>query len=151
MFHTPSFFSSFKRARAVKRLQRIIFPPGFDSITDFRDEFKPDRQQNLNRAWDEYLKLCKSDDTVQRLIQKHKLTDDDLRKLTRKYGFSGLGGWINGHEIGLSTIAYAEPLEYALEAEERAGISHAEVAWQLSEYWKGHIPRGGLLSQLADT
>lgn len=140
-FRTPS------RDRDIRRVQRIISPPGFDPVRDFRKELQPNRQKAISSAWEEYLSLCEADQGVKRLIQEHHLSRDDLQALTNEYRFSGLGGWVNGHETALSTIAYEEPLQFALKANNN-GISNAEVAWQLMTYWKQNAPKGYLLQNL---
>ena len=73
-----------------------------------------------------------------------QLTRSDLERLYSNLSINGLGQWVKGHYAALSTIAYAEPLLYAVQAEKQ-GASIRDTAFILLEYWEGKIPQGGLV------
>ena len=76
-------------------------------------------------------------------MKKYNLDRDDLKGIYSELLAVGLGQWIKGHYVALSTIAYYEPLYYYVESK-RKGSSIYEIANGLIEYWTGSIRQGEL-------
>ncbi len=100
-----------------------------------------------DRALEEFLDLCESDDGVKKVMEIEHLSRSDLKQLYIRLSAAGLGQWINGHYAALSTIAYVEPLRYLVRAQKR-GVGWQEIVYNLLAYWEGKIPQGGLLRQV---
>lgn len=60
---------------------------------------------------------------------------------------AGLGQWIKGHYVALSTIAYVEPLQYTVRAQ-RLGNSWPRILSDLLAHWEERIPSGALLNKV---
>lgn len=100
-----------------------------------------------DRALEEFLDLCESDDGVKKVMAIEHLSRSDLKQFYIRLSAAGLGQWIKGHYAALSTIAYVEPLQYLVRAEKR-GIGWQTIVFNLLEYWEDKIPSGGLLRQV---
>jgi hypothetical protein len=96
-------------------------------------------------AMERYLDLSLADEGVKAVLQRNHLERDDLRARYEWLISGGLGRWVKGHYTALSSIAYAEPLEY-LACSERRGENRAAICGILLEYWLGSISKQKLLS-----
>ena len=99
------------------------------------------------RALEEFLSLCEADDGVKQVMTVEGVSRSDLKDLYMRLVAAGLGQWMKGHYAALSTLAYVEPLQFAVRAPKQ-GVSWAQVVFGLQQYWEGRIPSGGLLNQL---
>ena len=101
-------------------------------------------------ALKEYLDLCMADGAVARVMRKYNLTREDLMEFYERLSMVGLGQWINGHFVALSTLAYPEPLQYLAESRRRMQMLGTEDSsrWptigadlaDLMAYWAGDSP-----------
>ncbi len=89
-------------------------------------------------ALEEYLDLCESDAGVKNVMKIEHLSRADLEQIYIRLLAAGLGQWIKGHYVALSTIAYFEPLQYLVRAEKR-GVSWEVILSSLIEYWDGKV------------
>lgn len=140
---------SWKKSSRLQGLQKAIAPPN-RNINDVVSEVRRSLEGGINekdRALEEFLDLCESDDEVKKVMEIEHLSRSDLKQLYIRLSAAGLGQWINGHYAALSTIAYVEPLQYLVRAQKR-GVSWQESVYNLLEYWEGKIPQGGLLRQV---
>ncbi len=99
------------------------------------------------RALEEFLDLCESDEAVKEAMRVEGLSRADLMQLYANLSAAGCGQWVKGHYAALSTTAYVEPLLYASRAQKR-GADWREIAFNLLDYWENKIPQGGLLRQV---
>lgn len=140
---------SWKKSSRLQDLQKIIAPPD-RNINDVVSGFKHSLEGGMSekdRALEEFLDLCESDDGVKKVMEIEHISRSDLKQLYIRLSVAGLGQWIKGHYAALSTIAYVEPLQYLVRAEKR-GIGWQEILFNLLEYWEEKIPSGGLLRQV---
>jgi hypothetical protein len=100
------------------------------------------------QAVDRYLDLCIADQDLRAVLERNHLEREDLRTRYEWLSAGGLGRWVNGHYTALSSIAYAEPLEY-LASSERRGEDRVAICGILLEYWLGSISKEKLLSMAA--
>jgi hypothetical protein len=100
------------------------------------------------QAVDRYLDLCIADQDLRAVLERNHLERADLRTRYEWLSAGGLGRWVNGHYTALSSIAYAEPLEY-LASSERRGEDRVAICGILLEYWLGSISKEKLLSMAA--
>jgi len=146
---------SWKKSKKVRKLQLKIAPLGPRGVvTDFLGE-----TVGRDYALKEYLDLCMADSNVAEVMREHNLTRDDLMEFYDQLCMVGLGQWIKGHFIALSTLAYAEPLQYVAESRRRmqmlgtVGSSRwATIGADLMAYWAGNnlgLRYGSLLKRLA--
>jgi len=136
---------SLKKSRKLRKLQLEIAPPQEtkdDMVNDFWDSIRSGDSRK-NQALEQFLDLCESDDSVAMVMKKYNLDRDDLKGIYSELLAVGLGQWIKGHYVALSTIAYYEPLYYYIESK-RKGSSIYEVANALIEYWTGSIRQAEL-------
>lgn len=132
---------SWKKSSRLEELQKAISPPN-QSIGDLvADAARKDH------ALEEFLDLCESDEGIQQVMKVESLSRSDLKQLYVRLSAAGLGQWIKGHQAALSTIAYVEPLQYAVRAQKR-GVAWMEVVSNLLAYWEGQVPQGALLNQV---
>ena len=100
-----------------------------------------------DEALEEFLTLCTNDEGVSKVMADYGLGRDDMKKIYINLTANGLGQWIKGHQVALSTIAYFEPLLFHVESEKR-GEPYMQTVRALLAYWEGRIPQGGLLKAL---
>lgn len=129
-----AFKSSWKKSGDIKSLQKEIA-----NLT-----FEPEKEKVL---MDQYLNICESDEGVVDVMRKYNLTRDDLYQYYIQLSGAGLGEWVKGHYVPLSTITYFEPLLFMVEAKKR------EVGWgtivdKILGYWEGDYSNGKLLQIL---
>ena len=131
---------SWTKSKKVRKLQLKIAPLGPRGVvTDFlvgtlgRDE-----------ALEDYLDLCMADGGVARVMREYNLTREDLVEFYDRLCMVGLGQWINAHFVALSTLAYAEPLQYLAESRRRMQMlgtvdssRWATIGAELMAYWAG--------------
>ncbi len=140
---------SWKKSSRLQELQKAIVPLN-QSVSDMVSNAVHSSSGGMSpkdRALEEFLDLCESDDGVKQVMNIEHISRSDLKQLYVRLSAAGLGQWIKGHHAALSTIAYVEPLQYAVRAQKR-GVAWLEVVSNLLEYWEGKIPSGGLLSQV---
>lgn len=140
---------SWKKSSKLQELQRKVAPPG-RPINDVVSNFRRTLESGANekeRALEEFLDLCEGDEGVRKLMEIEGLSRSDLKQLYVQLSVNGLGQWVKGHYAALSTIAYVEPLQYAVRARKR-GTGLQEIAFNLLEYWEDRIPQGALLRKV---
>jgi hypothetical protein len=139
---------SFKKSKELRRLQLIISPPNQsarDVATDFTRMLR-EKSNEREQALQDFLDLCESDDGVAQVMAMEGVTRSDLEDLYHLLTLNGLGQWVKGHFAALSTIAYAEPLLYAVRAQAQV-VGPRDIAYTLLEYWEGRIRQGSLLQR----
>lgn len=132
---------SWKKSSKLLELQKTISPPN-QCIGDLIAN-----AALRDHALEKFLDLCESDEGVQQVMKIEGLSRSDLKQLYVRLSAAGLGQWIKGHHVALSTIAYVEPLQYAVRAQKR-GVSWIEVVSNVLAYWEGQFPQGALLNQV---
>lgn len=130
-----TFVHSWKKSFRLRRLQLKIAPP---------DQTVDDGNPEEDKALEDLLDLCEDDDGIRKLMEIESLSRSDLKEFYHRLCRAGLGQWVKGHYVALSTIAYGEPLLFLVRAE-RAGMSLREISPILLRYWSNEIPQGGLL------
>lgn len=141
-----TFVRSWKKSYRLRRLQLKIAPPE-QTVDDVVAELVPNLQSGNSereKALEEFLDLCESDDGIRKLMEIESLSMSDLREIYHRLCRAGVGQWVKGHHAALSTIAYGEPLLFFVRAE-RAGMNLREIAVILLRYWSNEIPQGSLL------
>ena len=136
---------SFKKSSKLRKLQLEIAPPQQtteDAVKGFLESVRTGDNRK-EKALEEFLDLCESDDSVAMVMKNYNLDRDDLKGIYSELVVVGLGQWIKGHYAALSSIAYYEPLLYYTESK-RKGSSIYEIANGLIEYWSGSIRQGDL-------
>jgi hypothetical protein len=144
-----NFSRSWKKSSKLRELELKIAPPGrgvTDIIADVRNSLNTGANERA-QALEEFLDLCQADDGVRQVMETEQLTREDLRHIYRRLAVNGLGQWVHGHYVALSTIAYAEPLQYLAKAE-RGEVARLEIAGKLLAYWENRIAHGDLLRQV---
>lgn len=106
-----------------------------------------DTPTSHNQALEDYLDFCQEDPAIQQVMQIEGLSRDDLKQLHARLLTAGLGRWVNGHNMALSTLAYTEPLQFAVRAP-KIGMPWAGVVMSLVDYWEERVSQGSLLRQL---
>ena len=132
-----------KKSKKVRRLQLVIAPRGpRDVVTDILGGTSA-----RDAALKEYLDLCMADGGVARVMRKYNLTREDLMEFYERQCAAGLGQWVNGHFVALSTLAYPEPLQYLAESRRRIQMlgtadssRWATMGADLMAYWAGDSP-----------
>ena len=120
---------SWKKSSKLQELEKKIAPPGRtinDLVSDFRRSLG-DGTNEKERALKEFLDLCEADEGVKKVMEVEALSRNDLEELYVQLSVNGLGQWVKGHYGALSTIAYVEPLQYAVRARKQ-GTSLQEIA-----------------------
>ena len=100
-----------------------------------------------DKALEQFLDLCESDSGVKQVMRSEGLLCSDLKEIYSDLLTVGLGQWIKGQYVALSTIAYVEPLLYIVRAKQR-GTNRLEIAGTLLEYWENKISQGDLLNKV---
>lgn len=140
---------SAKKSKRLRKLQLIISPPG-QAIEDITSSFMSSLTSGKDKegqALEDFLDLCEDDDGVKTVMGEYDLKREDLIIIYKKLRAIGLGQWVKGHYVALSTIAYYEPLLFVVESERR-GVPFMEVVGSLLDYWDGRIKQGALLESL---
>ena len=144
-----SLVKSLKKSRKLAKLQKRIHPPN-ETANDIVNEIVKNmrggggNRRRKEQYLEEFLDLCVSDEGVKAVIDQYGLDKNDLREIYSNLLFGGLGQYIKGHFVALSTIAYYEPLLYVVKSEQ-ANASRAEIMNNLLSYWNNDISQGGLI------
>jgi hypothetical protein len=133
-------FGSSKKSK-LKRLSRIL---GRTGPRDFRELMDDDSD---DKALEELFAFCESDVEVSSVMSTHGADKEKLKEvysvlLRGGAGQFGKGRW-RGNYIPVSTIAYPDPLNYALRNLRNDLISRdqiGEVSFQLLEYFQNGVP-----------
>lgn len=140
---------SLRKSKKLRKLQLIISPPD-QSLEDITSNFitnlksgKDEKEQALEK----FIDLCINDEGVTQVLSKYELNSNDLKAIYRQLIANGLGQWVKGHYVALSTIAYHEPLLFFVESTQR-GVPFPEIVNYLFEYWEGKVKQGDLLKSL---
>jgi len=132
-----SFKKSWEKSGKLRKLQKRIY----SAQINFEGE---EEKQLMNKYFEE---ICLQDEGVVSIINDYGLSKDDLYQYFISLSAAGLGQWIKGHYVPLSTIAYHEPLLYLVESEKR-DVSRLTILENILDYWKGSINQGQLLTIL---
>ncbi len=141
--------ASYKKSKKLRRLQLRISPPprvNESFIEACRRSISANRSE-ADRAIEEFLDMVESDPNLVPIIQHYGATREELASISKGFGGVGLGGWIRGHLVEWSSIAYPEPLFFILESTKR-GSSNMEIAFWLTRYWRKELPQGELIRRL---
>jgi hypothetical protein len=141
-------FSSLKKSKEIRRLQEQISPPlqASDDIAAWARARMAEGNSKRDRALEEYLTLCESDENIAQILARHQINRNDLKNMYEKIN-SYAPGWTKDHHIALSSIAYPEPLIYIIDSE-RIGTNWGDIAWRLKAYWDGSISQGTLIKYI---
>lgn len=140
---------SWQKSSRLQELERLIAPPD-QSIGDMVSAAVKSSSGEISqkdRALEEFLDLCVADEGVKKVMEVEHLSRSDLKELYTRLLAAGLGQWIKGHYVALSTIAYVEPLQYTVRAQ-RMGNSWPRILSDLLAHWEERIPSGALLSKV---
>ena len=140
---------SWKKSSRLRELEMKIAPPGQtanDVVATFMQSLN-DGSSEKERNLEQFFDLCESDQEIKKVMQTEGLSRSDLKQIFMRLRAAGLGQWIKGHYVALSTIAYAEPLLYVARSQKR-GTEFMAVASNLLDYWENKIPQGALLQQV---
>ena len=137
---------SWKKSKKVRKLQRKISPPN-QSTQDLAARMRKEGFGEREKTVQEFLDLCESDDDVSHVMEVENISRSDLEEIYHSLMVNGLGQWVKGHYAALSTIAYAEPLLYAVRAKAQ-GVGPSDIAFTLLEYWEGKIGHGSLIRRI---
>lgn len=140
---------SWNKSKKLRELQLTISPPNQnanDFVSDFMLSLKTGGSER-DKALEQFLDLCESDSGVKQVMRSEGLLRSDLKEIYSDLLTVGLGQWIKGHYVALSTIAYVEPLLYIVRAKQR-GTNRLEIAGTLLEYWENKISQGDLLNKV---
>lgn len=138
---------SWKKSSRLQKLEKVIAPPN-QSIKNVISEamhMSKGGTSAKDHALEDFIDMCESDQGVRKVMEIEHLSRSDLKQLYIRLLAAGLGQWIRGHYAALSTIAYVEPLQYAIRAQ-KSGVAWLQVVSNLLGYWEGRIPSGELLS-----
>lgn len=148
------FIKSWKKSGKLRKLQyKIAGNQAKNRDFSFEDLFSenenlPQRLKERENLLNEYLEeISLNDEGVRSIIEKYGLTKKDLHDIYVALNSSGLGQWVKGHYIPLSTISYFEPLFYLVESERRKE-EWAIIVRNIFAYWSGEIRQGQLLETL---
>ena len=136
---------SWKKSSKLRKMQlKIAFPTAsVDDIISNIIEGVDERELLL----EEFLDFCEADEGVKKAMVGESISRNDLKRIYERLVMAGLGQWIKGHYVALSTIAYFEPLLYVARSEKQ-GTDWQEVVFSVMGYWEGSIPNGGLLQRI---
>jgi hypothetical protein len=98
------------KSSRLRELQLKIAPPERnvnDLVSDVMRSFENGTNEK-ERALEEFLDLCESDEAVREAMRMEHLSRADLMQLYANLSAAGLGQWVEGHYAALSTIAYVE-------------------------------------------
>ena len=128
---------SWKKSGNLQKLQnRIVSASG---------SFDTEDEEHLMNTY--FKEICLQDEGVASIIRKYELSKDDLYQYYINLSAAGLGQWIKGHYVPLSTIAYYEPLLYLVESKKR-NVPWGTIVGNILYYWEGSIKQRELLSML---
>lgn len=128
---------SWKKSGKLQKLQNRIVSASRSFDTEKEEQF-------MNQYFEE---ICLQDKGIVSIINKYGLSKDDLYQYYINLSAAGLGQWIKGHYVPLSTIAYYEPLLYLVESKKR-NVEWGAIVGNILDYWEGSINQGKLLNIL---
>ena len=144
------FIKSWRKSSKLAKLESRIASPGRMREYNTADFVKSyfENAKDSDRALEEFLDLCVSDEGVKKVMEVENLSRADLKEIYCMLLRVGLGQWIKGHYAALSTIAYLEPLLYVVRSKKQQKGELLEIAGNLLAYWEDEIPPGALLNKV---
>ena len=103
------------------------------------------REKLLN----EYIDFCLTDTGISKVVKDFNITKKDIKEIYNQLLASGAGQWQGGHYVALSTLAYAQPLEYFLKAK-KIHKSDLEIMYNLTVYFEKGMNQNLLKEQLVE-
>ena len=147
-------WNSIKKGRRLTQLQRKISPPGekpsptgFDHHTVLAAFDQSSAPAERLVALEEYLDFCMGHETVRPVIDAHTISKLDMRnfaRMIRREMPHFMDGWIKGHYVPLSSLAYPEPLAFLAITSRLEGWTSQAIVLTLASYWQDEIPQSGL-------
>jgi len=144
---------SWNKVAKLQKLEKAIAPPHEPVsriVADLMGANERDGATEKKRALEEFLDLCDSTRGVRSVMEHEHLSRVDLRGIAVYLMARGLGKWVKGHCVALSTIAHVEPLHYFILAE-RHGVDQQHMLAHLLQYWEGKLSSRELLGRLPVT
>lgn len=144
---------SWNKVTKLQKLEKTIAPPHEPVsriVADLMGVNERDGSTEKKRALEEFLDLCDSNRGVRSVMEHEHLSRVDLRGIAVYLMARGLGQWVKGHCVALSTISHVEPLHYFVLAE-RHGVDRQHMLAHLLQYWEGKISSSELLEHLPVT
>lgn len=144
-------FNSIIKSNKLRKLQRKITTPSGWSSAGFNAEAAFKQCTEEASALDAYYDLCLSDKSTSKMVSELGISREHLDcyyRMIRSEMPMSFDGWIKGHYIPLSSIAYPEPLLFIFRTEMDSEWNESGTVLCLMKYWAGEIPQGGLLELL---
>ena len=91
--------------------------------------------------------ICLKNEGIRNILTEYKLNKDDLYEIYINISAAGMGQWVKGHYIPLSTIAFNEPLLYVIESKKQ-DVPWMTILGDILDYWKGNIAQGTLFKKI---
>lgn len=141
---------SWKKSSKLRELQIKIAPLGqtVDNVVGGLVQSLSGQPDEKAAALAQFLDLCESDQGVKNVMELESLSRSDLEHIYMRLSAAGLGQWVKGHYVALSTIAYEEPLLYVVRAQKR-NVGLLTIVSTLLDYWENKISQGALLAHIS--
>lgn len=136
---------SWNKSSKLQKLEYKISPPPKRDFSVDTTRFSISGREEQARAFEEFLDLCERDKNVSMVMMLEGLNRSDLKELYKLLMLNGLGQWVKGHQMALSTLAYPEPLRYTVRAQKQ-DVNIREIVVNLMDYWDDKFPPGGLIA-----
>src|SRR3989344_3586084 len=144
-----NFFStilySIRKSTKLRKLQsalaNIPLPQDVSALISWSE-----KRENL---LSEYVDFCLADPGVFKVMKDFNITKKDIKEIYNQLLASGAGQWQGGHYVALSTLAYAQPLEYFLKAKKNHK-SDLEIMYNLTVYFEKGMNQNLLKKQLVE-
>ena len=107
---------SFRKSGKLRKISLDLGRPMLpvDWMADLMTEDRP-RLARMKRAEEDLYSLCESDPILSSVMAAHGADRETLRAVYDTLMAAGAGGWVRGHFVAASTLAFACTLDYALQ------------------------------------
>jgi hypothetical protein len=136
-----TFFWSLKKSSRLRKISQKLTPKpdaGESLIRSFAEGGFDAIGTRLNEVEEgkiELFELLREDPETKRILEDHKITDEDLKDIYNKLIRSGAGVFLNGHLIPASSLAFGQTLDFVLRHRNDTSEQFKKTCYRLRQYF----------------
>ena len=130
------FFRSFKKSLKIRKLTKKYVGLQISSATNVFEALVTDRSEEKNKIIDEIVDLAFNEPNNQYPIKKFKINRKKLADTISDLEKFGCGQYAKGHYVAISSILYAQTLEFIFYKKRNTRPEKEVMAFELINYFE---------------